>query len=145
MRAAADARQDLPNWPPRGSPPFEGQELRRGGEPTAQEFVSDAGHLWKVRATSAAEMDQLRIRVIALESLVVSLLAQASDRERELAREMAAYIRPRPGFTAHRPTTHAATRMLGMLDRAEHLRAVTPASDTRALGGAVPHPDESAC
>lgn len=115
--------------PTRQPPTFAGQDPKCSAEPRTQELVSEAGHLWKVRASSGAEMDQLRIRVIALESLVVSLLAHASERQRKLAREMAAYIRPRPGFTAHRPTLHAATRMLGMVDRADHLRAVTPASD----------------
>ena len=46
-----------------------------------------------------AELVQLRVRVIALENLVISLLAEAPDRQLDLAREMAAFILPRPGFT----------------------------------------------
>ncbi|HEV2037459.1 MAG TPA: hypothetical protein VGQ96_02545 [Candidatus Eremiobacteraceae bacterium] len=46
-----------------------------------------------------AELVQLRIRVIALENLVITLLAEASDRQLDLVREMSAYISPRPGFT----------------------------------------------
>ena len=42
-------------------------------------------------APSNAELVQLRIRVIALENLVIALLAEASDRQLDLAREMAAY------------------------------------------------------
>jgi hypothetical protein len=57
-----------------------------------------------------AELVQLRIRVIALENLVIALLAEASERQLGLAREMAAYIAPRPGFTHHPLTLHAAAR-----------------------------------
>ena len=39
-----------------------------------------------------AELVQLRVRVIALENLVISLLAEASDRQLDLIREMAAFI-----------------------------------------------------
>ncbi len=70
------------------------------------------------------ELVQLRIRVIALENLVISLLAQSSDRQLDLAREMAAYISPRPGFTPHRLTIRAAAEMMHMLDRAEHFRDI---------------------
>ena len=38
-----------------------------------------------------AELVQLRVRVIALENLVISLLAQSSDRQLDLVREMATY------------------------------------------------------
>ena len=73
-----------------------------------------------------AELVQLRIRVIALENLVISLLAEAPDRQLDLAREMAAFISPRPGFTHHPLTIHAATQMMNLVDRAGHFRAVTP-------------------
>jgi len=72
------------------------------------------------------ELVQLRVRVIALENLVITLLAQASDRQLDLAHEMAAYISPRPGFTAHPMTLHAATQMIHLAQRAGHFRAVTP-------------------
>lgn len=71
-----------------------------------------------------AELVQLRIRVIALENLIISLLAEASDRQLDLAREMAAFISPRPGFTHHPLTIHAATQMINLVDRAGHFRAV---------------------
>ena len=73
-----------------------------------------------------AELVQLRIRVIALENLVISLLAQASERQLEVAREMAAYISPRPGFTHHRPTIHAAAQMIHLVERAGHFRVTAP-------------------
>ena len=73
-----------------------------------------------------AELVQLRVRVIALENLVISLLAEASDRQLDLAREMAAFISPRPGFTHHPLTIHAATLMIDLVDRAGHFRAIKP-------------------
>ena len=70
-----------------------------------------------------AELVQLRVRVIALENLVIALLAGASDRQLVLAREMAAHIAPRPGFTPHHLTTHAAGQMLDMVERSAHFRS----------------------
>jgi hypothetical protein len=68
------------------------------------------------------ELVQLRVRVIALENLMISLLAEASDRQLELVREMASYISPRPGFTHHPLTTHAAVHMNNLVDRARHFQ-----------------------
>jgi hypothetical protein len=73
-----------------------------------------------------AELVQLRIRVIALENIVISLLAEASDTQLDLAREIAAFISPRPGFTHHPLTNHAATQMINLVDRAGHFRIVKP-------------------
>jgi hypothetical protein len=73
-----------------------------------------------------AELVQLRVRVIALENLVISLLAEASDRQLDLAREMAAFISPRSGFTHHPLTIHAATQMVDLIDRAGHFRPAKP-------------------
>ena len=73
-----------------------------------------------------AELVQLRIRVIALENIVISLLAEASDTQLNLARKMAAFISPRPGFTHHPLTIHAATKMIDLVDRAGQFRIVKP-------------------
>ena len=72
-----------------------------------------------------AELVQLRIRVIALENLVITLLAEASDRQLDLVREMAAYISPRPDFTQHPLTIHAAAQMIHLVERAGHFRSMT--------------------
>lgn len=64
------------------------------------------------------EWIQLRIRVIALENLAIALLADAPARQQGLAREMATYISPRPGFTPHPLTLRAADEMLSLVDRA---------------------------
>jgi hypothetical protein len=66
-----------------------------------------------------AEWAEMRTRVIALENLVIALLAAASEAQRRLAREMAEFITPRPGFTNHRLTSHAAHRMTDLISRAE--------------------------
>lgn len=75
---------------------------------------------------SDAELVQLRVRVIALENLVISLLALSSDRQLDLARDMAAYISPRPGFTPHRLTIRAAAEMIHLVERAGHFRDLPP-------------------
>ena len=72
-----------------------------------------------------AELVQLRVRVIALENLVIALLAGASDQQLDIAREMAAYISPRPGFTHHPLTLHASAQMIDLVERARHFRSVT--------------------
>jgi len=64
-----------------------------------------------------AELVQLQIRVIALENLLIALLADGSDGQRQFAREMAAYISPRPGCTPHALTLHAATQMVHLVER----------------------------
>jgi hypothetical protein len=69
-----------------------------------------------------AELGTLRVRVIALENLMISLLATASDDQLRLAREMAGYISPWPGFTQHPLTLHAAAHMVNLVERANHFR-----------------------
>lgn len=64
------------------------------------------------------ELVHLRIRVIALENLVIALLNQATTQQLDIARETAAYISPRPGYTQHPLTVKAAEHMTDMLDRA---------------------------
>ncbi len=73
-----------------------------------------------------AELVHLRVRVIALENLVIALLAGATDRQLDLTREMAGYITPRPGFTQHPLTIQAASQMLDLVDRAGQFRESPP-------------------
>jgi hypothetical protein len=72
--------------------------------------------------SSTTECAQLRIRIIALENLVVALLAQAPERQLAMVREMAAHSSPRPGFTAHRPTLHAADEVRSLVVPAGRFR-----------------------
>jgi hypothetical protein len=69
---------------------------------------------------------QLRVRVIALENIVIALLAEASDRQLGLVRDMAACISPQPNFTQHPLTIRAATKMTDLAERACRLREVEP-------------------
>lgn len=70
------------------------------------------------------ELVQLRVRVIALENLMIALLAEGPDRQVEVVREMAAYISPRPGFRHHPLTTQAAAHMIDLVERAAHFSSV---------------------
>jgi len=73
-------------------------------------------------ALTNAELVALRIRVIALENVLISLLATASEQQLELAREVAGDILPRPGFTQHPLTIHAARHMLDLISRSSRFR-----------------------
>jgi len=90
--------------------PWDGE----GGQPdpSSRDASADSS-----RQASTA-LVQLRIRVIALENLVITLLAESSERQLDLARSMATHVAPRPGFTHHRMTLHAATQMLHLIKRA---------------------------
>jgi hypothetical protein len=68
-----------------------------------------------------AELVQLHTRVIALENIVIALLADATDGQRIIARDLADQISPRPASTQHPLTLHAARHMLSMVERAEHI------------------------
>ena len=68
-----------------------------------------------------AEDGNIKVRLIALENLIVALLAEAPESS-ELVREMARYISPRPGITPHRLTIEAARNMLALVERAAHYR-----------------------
>lgn len=92
-----------------------------------QEGASSSDVQSAIPELTNAELVQLRIRVIALENLVITLLAEASDLQLDLAREMAAYITPRPGFTHHPLTTSAAAQMVDLVERAGKFRVVRPA------------------
>lgn len=74
-----------------------------------------------------AELQNLHIRVIALENLVLALLAAASPRQLDVARAMPDFISPRPGAKDHPLTILAAGHMTDLTQRAgrfdiEHLR-----------------------
>jgi hypothetical protein len=80
----------------------------------------------EVAPLTNAELVQLRIRVIALENLVIAMLAEAPHRQLALARAMAIYISPRTGFTPHPVTLRAADEMLSLVGRADrYARSLT--------------------
>jgi hypothetical protein len=83
---------------------------------------SDPAHLALVPTLTNTELVQLRVRVIALENVVISLLTQTSDRQLDRVRDVAAYIAPRPGVTPHPLTIRAAAEMVHLVERARHFR-----------------------
>jgi hypothetical protein len=104
---------------------FPGSEAGGGGPVLTQDKPPD-GASSTPPALTDAEIIQLQIRVIALENLVIALLANAPQATRGQASELAHYISPRPGFTQHRSTLHAANQMAHLIERAHHLSEVTP-------------------
>jgi hypothetical protein len=71
-----------------------------------------------------AEMLSLHVRVVALENLLIALLSTASEKQLEIARDMAAYITPRPEATPHPLTTLASAHMTDLFERAVGLHPV---------------------
>jgi len=70
-----------------------------------------------------AELVALRVRVIAMENVLISLLATASSHQLELVREMAEHISPRPGHTPHPLTINAARHMVDLVSRSMRFRS----------------------
>lgn len=91
-----------------------------------QQSEAPSGLPSEIPELNNAELVQLRIRVIALENLMIALLAQASDGQLERAREMAKFILSRRGTAQHPLTIHAAGQMNDLVDRSGHFREVTP-------------------
>lgn len=112
---------------PDPDPPSDPAELRRralsrwDNEGGAIASVAQGTHA-DVPELTNAELVQLRIRVIALENMMIAVLAEGSDRQLQVAREMAEYISPRAGFTQHPLTIQAADHMTDLVDRAVHFR-----------------------
>ena len=69
------------------------------------------------------EDGNLTVRLIALENIIVTLLADAPEIQSERVREMATFISPRPGSTPHRLTIEAARNMVALVERAAHYRS----------------------
>ena len=98
-----------------------------GAGPDGPQESSTSGQLQAdVSQPTNIELVQLRIRIIALENLVITLLAEASDRQLMLVREMAEFILPRPGFTQHPLTIHAAAQMIDLVERSGQFRVKQP-------------------
>lgn len=74
------------------------------------------------RDLTNTELVHLRIRVIALENLMIAVLAEGSEHQRLMARDMAALITPRPGYTQHPLTVHAADHINDLVARADRYR-----------------------
>ena len=92
------------------------------GGARARRLLADSAAPMNVPQSISTELEHLRVRVIALENLVISLLSQAPERPRALGREMATFISPRPGFTQHTRTLAAAAEMIHLVERAQHFQ-----------------------
>lgn len=109
---STDLRQRaIARWENEGGAASIGPQL--GSLPVDQRTVPDL---------SNSDLVQLRIRVIALENVIIALLAGASDQQLDLVREMADWITPRTGFTQHPLTVQAATEMVHLIERAKPFR-----------------------
>jgi hypothetical protein len=96
------------------------------GEGSQEQPTSRKPRLVEEPRLTNAELVQLRVRVVALENLVIALLAEGPARQVEVARGMAAYISPRPGFSHHPLTIHAAAHMIDLVERAGCFRTDGP-------------------
>ncbi len=80
------------------------------------------------RPLTSAEIAHLQVRVIALENLLKVLLADASEDQLELMRNVADLISPRPGCTQHPLTIHAVACMIRLVKSAGHFRELSSGS-----------------
>lgn len=103
----------LSRWDNEGGATLSGPQQR-----AAQQRAPVGAPQARTPALTDAELVQLLKRVIALENVVIALLAKAPDAQRDLVREMAIYISPRPGFTDHPLTIRAAAQMNHLVERA---------------------------
>jgi hypothetical protein len=88
-----------------------------GGSQTQGQPHQVAGADHAVPELTNAELVQLQIRVIALENILVALLADASEEQLDRVREIGLTISPRPGVE-HRLTLCATAQMAHLARRA---------------------------
>lgn len=117
-------RKALSRWENEGG--FDGHEIVHCPDGTSGQT--------EVNLTNA-ELVQMQIRIIALESLVTALLAGAPDGVTELARKLADCISPRAGCTPHHLTLHATSQMVHITQRSELFRRTGGSVITDALSG----------
>ena len=111
LERAQILKKAVSRWENEGGCPVSAGPGQSGG----RDDKDDRGD--KVPPLTNAELVQLQIRVIALENLVVSLLADASDQQLARVRDIAASIFPRPGVE-HRLTVQATAQMEHLAQRA---------------------------
>ena len=99
--------------------------LRSGNEEGAhaQGPPSDYFMQLEIRQSMNREVKHLRVQMTVMESLLITLLAQSSDRPREPDREMAIYTFPSPGFTQLPRPLGVAAQMVQLVERAGHFRS----------------------
>lgn len=71
------------------------------------------------------ELAHLHIRVIALENILLAVLSEGSERQIQVAHDMADMISPRQGATSHPLTIQAAKHMTDLIGRAKHFQSAS--------------------
>ena len=89
----------------------------------AQRPPSDYFMQPEIHQSMNTDLEHLRTRMIAMENLLITLLAQSSDRPREPDREMAIYTFPSPSFTQLPRPLGMAAQMVQLVARAGHFRS----------------------
>ena len=107
---------------PTTTPEHRGTAVSTNAEGSAQHAQTPRNHDIPMPENAPAEIGALHVRMIALENLVIALLAKAPDEQIELARDMASYISPREGFTQHPLTTLAGAHMIDLIQRANRFK-----------------------
>lgn len=98
-----------------------------GAGPDGPQTELAEAHDWqRAPQNEATELAALQVRIVALESLVVALLAGGSDRQIEQARLMVQSIVPRQACAGNVPAMHAAIQCAGLVDRGGHLHDAAP-------------------
>ena len=98
-----------------------------GGAVSVASVALESGDLLpELHPLTTAELVLLRVRVIALENLLIPLLAAGADRQLDLACNMAGQISPRPDFPQHPLTIRAATQMVDLVERGRRVRRGEP-------------------
>jgi hypothetical protein len=109
--------RSLARWNNEGGAERDGPQLHQNAIPGA----TPAEDQYDLKVTKV-EFADLHARLIALETVTISLLLSASDRQLELAREMADHVSPREGYTPHPLTLNASNHVNQLIDRALRLR-----------------------
>lgn len=71
------------------------------------------------------ELVHLHIRVIALENILLAVLAEGPKRQIQVAHDMADMISPGQGATSHPLTIQAAKHITDLIGRAKHYRSAS--------------------
>ena len=110
-------RRSLARWDNEGGAERDRAQIHRNTAPDA----SSGEDQYDLKVTKV-EFSDLHARLIALESVTISLLLTATDQQFKLAREMADHISPREDFTPHPLTLNAANLINQLIDRTLRLR-----------------------
>ena len=104
-------------------PDTELSRSKNEGGARTQRPPSDYFMQLEIRRSMNTELKHLRVQMIAMESLLITIPAQSSDRPSELDREMAIHTFPSPGFTQIPRPLGVAAQMVQLVERAGHFRS----------------------